>query len=224
MLLELLLLLSLFCIYFFLYVEIKINKNNQVSEFTEELTKKNLNNEIMLKLPFFFNASHVNSPIDISGLISLKRDKSNKIKKYKSIETPPQLFAPIVKSQSESILYTIKKGGEIPLSEGESSINFFFIRKGTVKTTLVHPKYKDNFDNVTYSTSKEYLWNNSSFKHLDFAEGVALFVPNSWLYSFRNESNCDCIIEVISVTTIFGSLLTFFKKVFNYNHKPLYNV
>ena len=47
---ECIFLILLFILYFFIYVDMKINKNNELYLFDREFTKTNLNKEICLKL------------------------------------------------------------------------------------------------------------------------------------------------------------------------------
>ena len=52
MLLEVAFALFIFIVYFLLYVECKINKHNNIYHYDKELTRQNINNEILLKCHF----------------------------------------------------------------------------------------------------------------------------------------------------------------------------
>ena len=52
MLLEIFLVLFIFVIYFYFMLSNKINKHNKIYEYDKELTRQNINNEILLKMPF----------------------------------------------------------------------------------------------------------------------------------------------------------------------------
>ena len=221
MLVEVFTIILLLVIYFFFYVEIKINKNNDVNMLDEELTKKSLANEVMFKLPFYFDASHLNPKFKKDKLVLIEKDKINKNKKMKSDREPPQLFKPILRHTTKSDLFLLKKNGQIPLYKNNGSVNHIFVRNGRAKIALIHPKYKDNFDENNSSTSKEYLWNNASFKYLECNEGTVVCVPNYWFTAICNDSDNETIIEVFSFTTIVRSVLLFVNKQFNYS-KTLY--
>lgn len=216
MLVEITILIFLFAVYFLFYVEIKVNKNNDVYFYDESLTKKSLSNETMLKTPFFFEASHLNPHVSKSKLTVVEKDKKNKYKKMISDREAPKLLQPYLRHQTEINLFCLKEKGEIPYHTNNNSVNYFIVRKGNIKIVLVHPKYKDNFEN---NCSKEYIWNNPSFKYLNCQEGHVVYVPNDWFVSIKNVSHDDgeAIIEKISFITIVRSLLNFVNKQFNYN-------
>lgn len=220
MLAELFAIIILFSIYFFIYVEIKVNKNNDVNIFSEELTKKTLSNEVMLKLPFHLDASHINSKIDKSTLTLIEKDKQNKIKIMKTEREVPKLLHPYLKHDTKSRLFILKEGGEVPCYETNSSLDYIFVRKGAIELALIHPKYKDNFDENRHSSrkTKDYIWNNTSFKYLKCQEGTVVYIPNYWFVSIKNKSDRECIVEKISFTTIVRSVLLFVNKRFNYSN------
>tara|TARA_Y100000992_G_C21255163_1_gene488113 strand:+ start:1052 stop:1735 length:684 start_codon:yes stop_codon:yes gene_type:complete len=223
MLLEVGILILAFVVYFLIYVEIKVNKNNDVYFYDEGLTKKSLSNETMLKIPFFFEAPHINPPVLKSNLTVIKKDKKNKYKKIISDREAPKLLQPYLRHKTEINLFCLKKKGEIPYHTNNNSVNYFVVRKGNIRISLVHPKYKDNFEN---NCSKEYIWNNPLFKYLDCQEGHVIYVPNHWFVSIKNvghdknddsSDNGEAIVEKISFITIVRSLLNFVNKQFNYN-------
>ena len=127
MLVEVFTIIILLAIYFFFYVEVKINKNNDVNLFNEELTKKTLNNEIMFKLPFDFDASHLNPDVKKEQLVLIEKDKINKNKKMESDREPPKLFKPYLRHTTESNLFVLKKNGEIPFYKNTGSINYILL-------------------------------------------------------------------------------------------------
>ena len=121
-----------------IYVDLKINKNNELYNFTDEneLTRHNLNNEILLKLPFYFDASHVNNKISKDELIYLGKYK--KYKKYEKISKFSELFYPNIKSEEINNVYILKKDGVLPIHVNNESINYYFIRDGNSKIVLIH--------------------------------------------------------------------------------------
>ena len=220
MLAELFAIVLLFSIYFFIYVELKVNKNNDVNVFYEELTKKTLSNEVMLKLPFHFDASHINSQVDKSTLTLIEKDKQNKFKTMEPDREIPKLLHPYLRHDTKASLFILKEGSEMPCYQANSSVDYIFVRKGTPEIALIHPKYKDNFDTTQHTSrkTKDYIWNNPSFKYLKCAEGTVVYVPNYWFVSIKNRSNRECVVEKISFTTVVRSLLLFVNKRFNYSN------
>uniref|UniRef100_A0AB39J6T4 Cupin type-1 domain-containing protein n=1 Tax=Florenciella sp. virus SA2 TaxID=3240092 RepID=A0AB39J6T4_9VIRU len=220
MLLELFILCIFLLLYFLVYVDIKINKNNEFYNFddTGELTRQNLNNEILLKMPFYFDADHINREFSKEDLILLEKDKKNKYKKYKKIGNSFDLFTPNIKSEMIDIMYILSKGGSVPIHTNDESITYYFVRNGDADVVLIHPKFKDNFD-IKKENDIKYLWNNSSFKKMHCKKGTVVYVPNGWLVSFVNNKDQKCNIEKLSYSTIINKLILYFKKVFNYNSK-----
>ena len=72
---ECIFLIFLFILYFFIYVDMKINKHNELYLFDSEFTKTNLNKEICLKLPFYFDGQHIQDIYDKSSLTKVKKVK-----------------------------------------------------------------------------------------------------------------------------------------------------
>ena len=106
MILELLFIFFIFTIYFFFYVEYKVNKNNNIYEYDKELTRQNINNEILLKMPFYFDGSHLNSSLNVSDYKIIKNDKKYQYKQYNMIEN--EIFVDFLKP-SESSRTPLKK-------------------------------------------------------------------------------------------------------------------
>ena len=63
-------------LYFFIYINMKINKNNEIYLLDQEPTRYNITKESYLKLPFYFNGTHLNQKINKKELILLEeKDK-----------------------------------------------------------------------------------------------------------------------------------------------------
>ena len=215
MLTEIFILLLFFVFYFLIYVDMKTNKNNDVTVFDDELTRKNLNNEIMLKQPFYFDGEHLNVELKNDGLIFVEKDKNNKYKKYKKTNNELNLLHPNINSKLFNNVYKIKSGGKLPVHTNYESISYYFFREGTAKIVLIHPKFKDNFS--TNTSNDEYVRNNSLFLQINCQRGMIVYVPNNWLLSVYNEEDKELIIEKITYSTIINQLILYFKKVFNNN-------
>ena len=111
MIIELLFIFFIFTIYFFFYVEYKVNKNNNIYEYDKELTRQNINNEILLKMPFYFDGSHLNSSLNVSDYKIIKNDKKYQYKQYNMIENEILLLKPYIKTylKKNNYLKIIKK-------------------------------------------------------------------------------------------------------------------
>jgi hypothetical protein len=194
----------------------KTNKNNDVIIFNEELTRKNLNNEIMLKRPFYFHGEHLNIKLKNDDLIYIEKDKNNKYKKYKKTNNELNLLLPNINSKLFNNVYKIKGGGKLPIHANDESISYYFVKEGSAKIILIHPRFKDNFS--TNISNDEYICNNSLFLKIDCERGVIMYVPNNWLLSVYNKENDkELIIEKITYSTMINQLILYFKKVFNNN-------
>jgi hypothetical protein len=215
MLLEIFLVLFIFVIYFLFYVEYKINKHNKIYEYDKELTRQNINNEILLKMPFYFDGSHLNSSVNISNYKIREKDKTNKFKEYNMVESELILLKPYIKSSLTDTLYSMKKDGQLKIHTNDESINYYFVRDGSAEMILIHPKFKDNFENAEKANTKEikdYIENNDHFHKVNCSKGTITFVPNGWMVYVKNISTSDCLIEKLTYSTIINKFMLYFKK------------
>ena len=60
---EIFLLIVIGILYFLCYVETKVNKNDDVYYLDKPLTRNNVVQETYLKLPFYFDGTHLNQKI-----------------------------------------------------------------------------------------------------------------------------------------------------------------
>lgn len=215
MILEIFIALFIFIVYFLIYVECKINKNNIIYHYDKELTRKNINNEILLKAPFHFDGAHLNFPLEMDNYKLKKKDKDNKTKEYTMIHNEILLLKPYVKSKVSHTLYCMKSNGKIDIHSNDESINYYFVRTGSADVFLIHPKFKDNFSFSKTNSNKEihkYVENNEHFHKLDCQEGNIIFVPNYWLIYIKNSGKSQCSIEKISYSTLINKFMFYFKK------------
>jgi len=215
MLLEIFLVLFIFIIYFLFYVEHKINKHNKIYEYNKELTRQNINNEILLKMPFYFDGSHLNSSINISNYKMKEKDKINKFKQYNMVQSELLLLKPYIKTTVIDDLYCIKKDGQMKIHTNNESINYYFVRDGCAEIILIHPKFKDNFENLEKSNTKEmkyYIENNEHFHKVKCNKGMIMFVPNYWMIYVKNIATSDCFIEKFTYSTMINKFMLYFKK------------
>lgn len=214
MIIELFVIFFIFTAYFFFYVEYKTNKNNKIYEYDKELTRQNINNEIMLKMPFYFDGSHLTSPLNINNYKLIKKDKKNNVKEYSMMETELMLLKPYIKCDLKTSLYAIKNGGQLSVHSNTESVNYYFAKSGRAKLFLIHPKFKDNFD--TNQTNKkelqDYIENNQYFHKLPFNKGTIVYVPNNWMVYIKNVEKEECFIEKISYSSLINKFMSYFKK------------
>ena len=104
MILEIVFALFIFIVYFFIYVEYKINKNNKIYHYDKELTRQNINNELLLKAPFYFDGGHLNFPLENSNYKIKKKDKDNRLKEYNLVRDELLLLKPYIKSMYLDIM------------------------------------------------------------------------------------------------------------------------
>lgn len=215
MILEILFALFIFFAYFFVYVEYKINKNNKIYHYDKELTRQNINNEILLKLPFYFDGDHLNLPLENANYKLKKKDKDNKLKEYNTVRDELLLLKPYIKSNMLNHLYSIKENGRMNIHSNLESINYYFIRDGFADVFFIHPRFKDNFTNDKKTTTKEiqkYIESNDHFHKLKCKKGTMIFVPNHWMVYIKNSGKEECWIEKISYKTLINKFMFYFKK------------
>ena len=223
MVIEIIFLLICFYLYFLFYTNIKINKNNEFYLYEDELTRKNINNEINLKLPFYFNGKHLNEKINKSNLIIKDKDKKIYTKSYETIK----ILEPYIKFDVENMVYYLDKKQNINVHINITNNNFYFIKKGKCKVCLIHPKYKDNFyknNEISCDNKKiKYIKENDNFKVLECYENTIIYIPNYWLVYIENTDSKQTIIETIKYKTLINKLLFFYEKVFNKKSSTLNN-
>lgn len=215
MILEILLVLIFSIVYFLFYVEFKINKHNKIYKYGQELTRQNINNEILLKVPFYFDGTHLNPRLNVSTYRIKEKDKINKSKEYKIMASELLLLKPYIKTDVIDRLYSIKEGGKIKMHTNEESINYYFVREGYADVFLIHPKFKDNFEIHEETNNKErdtYIENNEHFHKVECVEGTILFVPNDWIVYIKNPKKDDCWVEKLTYSSIINKFMLLFKK------------
>ena len=218
MLLELIILIFLIFLYFHIYVIFKINVNNEISIFDEELSKQNITNEIAYKLPFYFNINHVKNK-NTEKLSIIKKEKYYDI--YETVYENIPLLEPFVKYFPKTKLYEIRKKKKyLPLECHKHFRNFYIVNKGSVTITLIHPKYKENFINKNkIETTKDkitYIKNSENFKRVELNENDILFVPNYWIVLLESKQD-KTNVELLQYKTILNELCFISEKYFKEN-------
>ena len=213
MLVEISIILLIFVLYFLFYVECKVNKNNKIFQYDKELTRQNINNEILLKMPFYFNGEHLNNEIKIQDYKMEEKHKDEKRKVYQILEDNIVLLKPYIKFDCSHKLHEIKKNGKYKIHKNNESINYYFVRSGSCEMFLVHPRFKENFQENDDSKSLEsYIEGNQHFHNITCNKGNIIFVPNEWIVYIKNKNDEDCLIEKLSYSTIINKFMLYFKK------------
>lgn len=210
MIIEILIIILLLYLYFLCYIDNKINKNNDLY-LIDNITNSKINNEIYLKLPFYFAATHLNKQFDLNEYNLIETNKN--YKKYNKIYEKIHLIEPNINFTPKNTVIEIKSKKNYPIHENNESINYYFIKKGHVKVCLIHPMFKENFyiDKKILNTSKSinYIKNNNNFKFLECKKNTMIYVPNFWIVYIENmDSKNNCIIEIINYKTIINKLLS----------------
>ena len=121
---ELCIIVCIVFFYFLCYVDAKINKYDNVSLFDKELTRTNINHEIYLKLPFYFNGKHVNESYSKNELTKIIKEKGKYEKYEKQYDSSIQLLEPYTRFNVSQDIYYIFKNGSLPLLKDNCSINY----------------------------------------------------------------------------------------------------
>ena len=202
-------------LYFFIYINMKINKNNEIYLLDQEPTRYNITKESYLKLPFYFNGTHLNQKINKKELILL--EEKDKYYKYKKNYEKIHLLEPYIKFFPINNIYYIKPKKYLDLHVNTYQSNFYFIKKGFCKITFIHPKYKDNFykNNLLITDNKtlKYIKNNNNFLSLDTYENTIIYIPNYWIILIENLNNKTLTIECIQYKNIFDNIVSFKKSI-----------
>lgn len=214
---EIFLLIVIGILYFLCYVETKVNKNDDVYYLDKPLTRNNVVQETYLKLPFYFDGTHLNEKICRN--FWKKRDKKrNYYAYYEKPYVSISLLEPFIRFIPQSFVYEITKHS--PLISHTTSLNYYLVKKGQCLMTFIHPKYKENFyENGILNQSKskiDYIKKQKYFTTISFSKNSMIYVPNKWIVYFENiETKDPCIIECIEYQTICNQLLCWGEKQFN---------
>ncbi len=213
---ECIFLIFLFILYFFIYVDMKINKHNELYLFDSEFTKTNLNKEICLKLPFYFDGQHIQDIYDKSSLTKVKKVKHHYELYTKPYDSIP-LLEPHLRFKCWQDIYYISKRKTLPLLMDTCSINYYRIQKGSCKVVLIHPKFKEHFiceDGTLCSnlTKLDFIRNNPHMKCMVCHENTILYVPNHWIMYVENMENKTSILDIIHYSTLCNQLIRWIKK------------
>ena len=209
MYLEILFLLLFLILYFLIYIELKINKENGITFFNEELTRNNIHKETYVKLPFLFDGKHLNETIQKSSLQLIEKKKA--FTKYNKEYTPIKLLEPYTRCSINNYVYEINSKRNLPLIENNESINYYVIKSGKAKIALVHPKYKDNYQKKEKDFVR-FIKDHAYIPFIECHENTILFVPNDWMIYIENDESEMLVLENIHYQTLINQLIQNVKK------------
>ena len=185
--------------YLHIIIHFTITKKNSIYRLND-VTKENIHNEIMNKVPFYFNGQNIQSSLLFS---EYKKIKEGYLKIYEKIE----LIEPSVKFFANHSIIPFKK--YIKLHRNLECRNFYKVSKGNALFICIHPKYKTLFkhNNNVFEINKDiiqYIKSNSSFIHIMLNKENVLFLPNYWLLFIVTKE--ECIVEKIQYSTILNQI------------------
>ena len=219
---ELLCFAVLCMIYFLFYVDMKINKCDDIYQYEQLLTRSNLFRETFLKSPFYFDGTHLNEKTDKS-LLEKNERKKGWYTSYKKMYVPITLLEPQLRFDALNEVHYIHTF--LPLHTNTNSINYYLVKEGKCKITFIHPKFKENFldhdEQLMQTQSKlDYIKKHEQFKTIVFDKNSIIYVPNDWIIFVENEKDekteentkSPCIIEMIHYKTISNQIIGWVKK------------
>lgn len=214
---ELIILIIIFFIYFHIYMMFKINKNNEIYEFNNVLSKQNITNEIAYKYPFYFNIDHIIQNNPNGKIIENHKNYNIYNQNYEAIN----ILEPFVKFYDNNIKIEFKKKNKnLSLESFLYYRNYYMVHEGKIKVTLIHPKYKENFiKNNKLITNKEnikFIKGNSQFKHVVLEKNQCIFIPNYWIVFVENLEEPNTIVELIQYKSILNELCFIKEKYLSY--------
>ena len=140
--------------YISIYYVIKVNIYNDLNEYTDDLTRINITNEVAFKHPFYFNAPHLINDLCLNDCSLLKEEKYFNLYVNEEYNINDTLL-PYTKYDINHKIYNIKSCNKpIFLYENKSIRNFYTINNGKIELYIIHPKYKSNLN----------LWDNKNIK------------------------------------------------------------
>jgi hypothetical protein len=196
-------------VYFLCYVEMKIHKENEIHVFDRELTRSNVHKETFVKLPFLLDGKHLNEPISKSSLQVIEKKKS--FIKYEKDFVSIKLLEPYTRCKTRNVVYYLAKNRRLPLLTDVCSVNYYFIKKGTAKIALIHPKYRDNYQKKEKDFI-EFIKENDYIPFLECHENTIVFVPNEWMVYVENNGDKTIVIETIHYQTLVNQFIQIAKK------------
>lgn len=208
MLLKIMFIIIFLFIYIHIYIHLYVSKYNELNVLND-INNDELTNKIYNKLPFSFNAEHIEHNIDLSQCII---ENEYFIKNYE----PYHLLEPKVKFFTNNIIYNTNKHY---LHHNLHCRSFYKTIDKEVTFILIHPKYKDIFkllnddDHCNYEITEKninYIKNSKNFISLTIKKDEILFVPNYWIVYYEITEHQK--IEKIQYSTLLNQFSFFWDK------------
>ena len=129
---------------------------------------------------------------------------------YKQNYENINILEPFVKFYTDNLKIEFKKKNKnLPLEYFKHYRNFYIVKEGSIKVTLIHPKYKENFiQNNKLITNKEnikFIKDNSQFKTIILNKNQCIFIPNYWIIFLENVES-KTTIELLQFKSIMNEL------------------
>ena len=127
------------------------------------------------------------------------------------------LIEPYINYTVTNNIVELKPSKNYIIHENYESINYYFVKEGNIKISLIHPRFKDNFyiNNNILNNKKiiNYIKNNNNFRVLGCKKDTMIYVPNKWIVYIENlDKNNNSIIEIINYKTIINKLMSYAEK------------
>jgi hypothetical protein len=219
-------------LYLHIYIHFKISSTNEFSQIkynsVDDLSKQKIMTTIYYKLPFVFDGTTIIKPFDLKDI--KKNDKNQKDKKdeknvkdnekiYKKTYEKMSLLEPSVRFFTKDSVYELKKN-KMNLHKNLECRNFYLIHTGKVIIYCIHPKYKNQIDEINLSKSDkpeskansekmktkeiEKFIENDDILHVELHPNSILFVPNYWYVCIKGVEKS--LVEKVQYKTILNEV------------------
>jgi hypothetical protein len=221
-------------LYLHIYIHFKISSTNEFSQIkynsVDDLSKQKIMTTIYYKLPFVFDGTTIIKPFELKDIKKNdKKDKKNdkKDKKnakdnekiYKKTYEKMALLEPSVRFFTKDSVYELKKN-KISLHRNLECRNFYLIHTGKVIIYCIHPKYKNQIDEINLSKSDkpeskansekmktkeiEKIVENDDILRVELHPNSILFVPNYWYVCIKGLEKS--LVEKVQYKTILNEV------------------
>lgn len=209
MIIRLFIIIIILFVYIHIYIHLHVSKYNELNTLYD-INHNEITNQIYYKLPFFFKAEHIEHNVDISQCLI---ENDYLIKPYETYK----LLEPSVKFFNTNVIYHNNKHY---LHYNLHCRTFYKCLNKPIDFIIIHPKYKDNFNELKdgcYETNDKiisYIKNSKNFINITIQKDEILFIPNYWIVYFEL---CENKIEKIQYSTILNQFSFLFYKLAFYN-------
>jgi hypothetical protein len=195
-------------IYLHVYVHFRIANENEFITL-DDICRKEITNNIYFKQPFYFDG------ISIKHELNLTDDLKTSHKGYDIYNTTYDsipLLEPTVKFFPSTKVYKFRKQNKYAEIERNLECrNFYFVHKGKVRITCIHPKYSEHFSKKDKNI--DFIRKSDNMIHVELDENQILFVPNYWYVFLESLEKASCV-EKIQYKTILNQTNFIYNKYF----------